>query len=239
MAENEHGLVLFTIIFISIFILLVSTIPSSFFTHQTGDAGDYVEIDVPDRWDTGFIGSVGVKDYDNQSVVYGNAYFFTLTYIEEDDTEIQLQWGIYGASYNYLYFYHKHMWWIFPDYKHMTPFPVEKDYMLSVEQDNVSAVYIRCETGDIPEILVQIGFDNNTYDSLTEAWNDGHLEMWLGYMQNASATQAYYNVWILIGQLLTFQAPNIHPYLNAIIAIPIWAAIVLSVIYTLDKILPF
>jgi hypothetical protein len=232
---GEHRTLIFVGTFLAIFVLMISQIPSIFYAYQTYVPEEYTISDVPTRWDTANIGKAGVKSQDYKTVDMGAATsWFALTHISTNDTLFTVDWE--AGAYSAIYIAHSHSWW---QKFRMLPYELDKEYVLSLEDENTSALFIRCETGDIPEVFLQISYDNSTYDSLSLAWTAGHLEVWMGFLLNASSTKASYDVWTLLGQIMFFQAPYIEPTLNAIIAIPIWISIIVCIIYVLDKVMPF
>ena len=59
--------------------------------------------------------------------------------------------------------------------------------------------------------------------------------MGMGYSQNPSTVSA----WNILAQLLFFQMPDVHPAVNALIAIPLWAAIGILVYRLVLMAIPF
>jgi len=66
------------------------------------------------------------------------------------------------------------------------------------------------------------GFNETLYSSPSEAWTNGELVFLIGV--NFDQVGTSYNAWDLIAKLMFFQLPNIHPIVNALIAIPLWVA---------------
>ena len=70
---------------------------------------------------------------------------------------------------------------------------------------------------------VSFNYDEETYSSVEDAWNHHGLSFFIGIEFDQIATGL--NAWDLIGMVLFFKMPNVHPLLNYIIAVPIWASI--------------
>ena len=234
----EHKTIIFLFTFISLFGFLISTMPSLMMSHQSGyNETEYTYVTVPDRWDTASIGSGIVISQDMKNVTYGGLEIFTLTDNDNATQDISMEWAAaYGQD---LTFYrHKHMYWFVPWYHNMNPYPISKDYAVQYQDDNITAIQLTCDQGDF-KCLLQISFNETAYADLEEAWDDGQLEIWLGIRDTDTQTQANFDVWTMLGAFLTLRMPNIHPWLNFILALPIYATLGVCILYILDKILPF
>ena len=73
------------------------------------------------------------------------------------------------------------------------------------------------------EVKAFFGFNETLYSTPTEAWN--HHGLWVLIGINFDQTATGYSAWDLIGMLLFFQLPNVHWFINALIAIPLWICI--------------
>ncbi len=87
------------------------------------------------------------------------------------------------------------------------------------------------------QISVYLGFDIETYWLPSQALNAGNCSLLLAVSFDKVNTSI--NAWNLIGMLLFFQMPNIHPVINAIIAIPLWVAIAYLIYILILKVIPF
>jgi hypothetical protein len=87
------------------------------------------------------------------------------------------------------------------------------------------------------QIVVYVGFNETKYVSPSDALNGGELSLLLCI--NFDKINTSFNAWNLIGQLLFFQLPNVHPVLNVIIAIPLWAGIAYLIYVLILKVIPF
>ncbi len=234
----EHKTVIFFFVFISLFAFLIGAMPNLMVAHQAGySTTEYTYVSVPDRWDTASIGAGTVLSQDMKNVTYGGLEIFTLTDNDNATQDISMEWAnAYGL--NFTYYRHKHMYWFIPWYHNMNPTPLTRAYMVSIQDENISSVQLVCDQGDF-KCLLQVGFNETAYATLDEAWGDGHIEVWLGIRETDTETQANFDIWTMLGAFLTLRMPNIHPWLNFILALPIYATIGICLLYILDKILPF
>lgn len=67
------------------------------------------------------------------------------------------------------------------------------------------------------------GFNNTIYNNFTHAWNNQDLYAFFGV--EFTHVNTSYNAFQLMAMLLFFQIPSLNVYINALIAIPIWACI--------------
>lgn len=230
----EAKIVLWVIIFLStFFIVLGSMVAESAFMFS--ETPFIPSVSVPDRWDTAEIGKGSVTSQDWGNLSYPTVHQLYLSWQGTNDTHIYVVWT---DDQTEIEIFHPHVWYYWAI---MLPYPVTQTYVVSIEDSDLqrSYFYTRCQDGDIPEILVQFAYDTVTYDDLTDAWDNGELDIWIGYEAAGNQTIAHYNVWTLIGQLMSFNLPNVHPSINIIIGVPIYACIIIGVIYALDKLVPF
>jgi len=83
-------------------------------------------------------------------------------------------------------------------------------------------------------------YNETTYSSVEDAWDHYGLDFCSGIEFDQMATGL--NAWDLIGMVLFFKIPNIHPIFNYMIAVPIWVSIVwlsVALIIAFIKALPF
>jgi len=97
-----------------------------------------------------------------------------------------------------------------------------------------------CEfTLDNPKTQCKIYFAFNTtaYSSPYAALQNGELACLIAIGMDFTNTRI--NAWNFIGMLLFFQAPEVHPAINALIAIPIWVMIAWLIYILILKAIPF
>lgn len=237
MASAEHKVILFSVCFLLFFGYMIQSMPVDMVENQSTTFSDVpVYVEPPTYFDVGSLSRSEIisQDYANVSYPEGGHNFY-LTYQDTNDTQINLVWVVPDE----LAFTHVHwLFYIIPLQKQMNPYPLYNATVLgSIEEGETAEFWLRCVDGDIPEVYLGISFDNDTYADLGEAWDDGELSIYVAFLSNATFTGG--NAWALVGSLLTFSAPNIHPIVNFFIAVPVWVSIIISILYVLEKILPF
>lgn len=88
-------------------------------------------------------------------------------------------------------------------------------------------------------VKVYFGYNETIYSTPLEAWNHHDLHILIGIDLDQYGTGM--NALSLITMILFFQAPQINPYLNAIIAFPLWFCmgwLIASIIIAFLKSLP-
>jgi len=219
---------LFLITFLAVFGMLVMTIPSGFLVVTD----EYREQSIPTE-------EFKVKDLE----AYAETLIITMN--ETGGKEAPLfKYGVSidigGHDCELLYtqanktpleviFYHKYtIWWFIP-WSHK----LEWENRISVDRgDLLSVSELQSDYADnLPYDLscshlsldVSFNYDEETYSSVEDAWNHHGLSFFIGIEFDQIATGL--NAWDLIGMVLFFKMPNVHPLLNYIIAVPIWASI--------------
>lgn len=105
------------------------------------------------------------------------------------------------------------------------------DYLTQDEFDEVSALdsetnmtyaafTIQCEHVTLHNV---VSYNQSLYNNATEAFENDSLYLEFGIEWDELGTGL--NAWNLLTSILFFQSPDIHPYINALIAAPLWAAI--------------
>lgn len=234
--ENLGGKFVFIVSFLGIFVILVASMPSGFYV----SAPDYEGRDYPDYWSAEDIKSI---------VFWGNTtvtYEYSWHYLKIDrspnfdDIDIRIYWYTYKPGENGFYFeryWYQWGWWL--QIQQIKPYPLsELDVRDNIDETgNFSRFEMHCNSFNY---ITYFGFNQTTYSSLEDALDnqDIIISMGMGWDYESGALSG----WDLIGRLLFFQVPDIHPILNAIIALPIWAMIsylTFSLIMRIIKALPF
>jgi len=78
---------------------------------------------------------------------------------------------------------------------------------------------------------------NTTRNDIAQAFQEGEVQIGIGMGIEDLSTKL--STWGIVATLLTFQAPNIHPLVNALIAIPFWACIAVLTYILILKAIPF
>ena len=162
--------------------------------------------------------------------------------------DCQLRW-LKEAPYR-IFFTRLEYWWIFitgsedckwyyegsPIYKE----PVEGSYCVYVDdieqyfEDGSAKFQVECSRF---RMAIAIAYNSSKYSSFKDAFLAKEWFAFIGVTWDQINTSI--NIWELIGKLLFFQMPDLPPVLNAVIAIPIWAAITILVFILVLKVIPF
>jgi len=236
---------LFVITFLAVFGILVMTIPMGFI--EATD--EYTQRDIP------------TEEYHLQSLE-SYASIWELTLNETGGTsigglyyEVNFEIGGHACGIRYkcanksnlnLFVIHKYtVWWIFPASHHMdwkNKMNLERGDILEVEElESDYEEYLPYDLSCSHFYLdATFNYNETLYSSVEEAWNHHGLKFIIGIEFDQLATGL--NAWNLIYMILFFQMPNVHPVINYIIAIGLWASIAwlaFAFIIAVVKSLPF
>jgi len=225
---SEMRGIITVIAFLACFILLIGLIPAQFLV------ADYEgrDVHVPEEFDsidlesyattwshtmneTGEGGYARIPDIDLAGHVCA------LWYKQANATPLHIRWV--HQIYEWIFFPAFHpMEWLFNGIHRG-----DSDHWLYASE--LDADYV---TGDPIEYTVMcshftahvfFGFNETLYDSPTEAWNGGGLNILVGLEFDQVSTSL--NAWSLISMLLFFQLPEVNWVINALLNAPIWACI--------------
>jgi len=235
---------LFLITFLAVFGLLVMTIPSGFLV--TTD--EYGTRDIPEEFDV-----KSLEAYASTLIITMNetggkeimGYYYRVE-VEIGGHKFFFDYAMANESTLQLVFIHRYtVWWFFETGHNMdwtNNKNMERGDVLSVEE--LQSDYAENLPYDLSCSHVYLdasfNYDEGTYSNVTDAWNHHGLSLFIGIEFDQLATGL--NAWDLMGMILTFQMPNVHPVLNYIIAIPIWVSIAwlaFAFIIAVVKSLPF
>lgn len=87
------------------------------------------------------------------------------------------------------------------------------------------------------QIDVFIGYNTTKYSNTLDAWDHHDLSMLWGI--SFDQVQTTFNAWNIIGMILFFQMPDVHPAINLLIGIPIWICIIYLCYVLILKAIPF
>jgi hypothetical protein len=255
-------MLIFAFSFVGIFLLLFATIPGDFFT-ASYDASVGEEQAVIEYLSLNNVTAYKTQGHDNMTHEYNSltdhpdAPQFPLL---GDDQYLEVVWDTTPAplpAIKYLECGHaRKATFLFWGYWNR-----EDDFLFSSTKTNIkygkflhledliteydeatngSAFYARCSHA---VVSIVYGYNSSEYSSLTDAWNSGELGYYLSYQLDFNATGV--NAWNLLGQLLTFQNPDLGiggtagNILNAFIAIPLWIIVVILIILLVQSMIPF
>jgi hypothetical protein len=256
MAEQLSKTFFVLIIFISTFGILLSVTPNEFLASPY--EGDYIVQPYPENtwvgreisaWDETFIAT------SNTSIEINDYAYMNLSGIIEDDIRLNVLWTEDVDWDDPLYYYHRYpivtifgvniLWgsdrvhdvilggWIYRK-------PIILDYRV---EDAVNPEVARFEAYcDHYTYYMSVSYNSTKFSSLSQAW-DGTVtydpELYLFVGMGFESEWASLPTWMIIAKLLTFQAPDIHPMINGLIAIPLWIAVLYLAYHLLLRMLPF
>jgi len=87
------------------------------------------------------------------------------------------------------------------------------------------------------QLTVYFGFDQTLYSNPEDALDNNALEALFCISMDEVNTSL--NAWNLVAMLLFFQLPDVHPAINAIMAIPLWITIAYLAYILILKAIPF
>jgi len=87
------------------------------------------------------------------------------------------------------------------------------------------------------EFKVYFAFNTTKYSTPSEALEDNELHAL--FCAGIDDANTKLNAWNLVGAILFFQMPDVHPAINALIAIPLWTLIAYIVYVLILKAIPF
>jgi len=256
MAEQLSKTFFVLITFISTFGILLSFTPTEFLAPYY-DADFYIQRYPDDTWvgreinawDETFLG------VDNDTLRHDKIAWLNISNILEDDIELHVVWfDDFEDTEDWIYIRH--------NYPIITIFglPViwDSDYLYNLDGDTTfsqSWVSANIEEGTFdPEVsrfeltcdhfnyYFSVTYNETKFDSLWDAYlgtggYDPELYVFVG--MGFESEWASLPTWLIIAQLLTFQAPNVHPVINGLIAIPLWIAIVYLAYHLVLRMIPF
>lgn len=228
--------------FLGLFALFVAMIPWEFYAESYEGRG----IDVPEYF----------EGIDIQS--FAETYNFTISKTTMETFTLgswnMRFYSVQGITSFYVYTYDN--WWIFEwNYRNFDwydrkgikqsytgPIPYHKYQILpwAALNENWQSKTKECKwtiRQGKTQIAVYFGFNTtdytNPYDALMS--DDLRILFAIGFDQVNTSI----NAWNIIGGLLFFQMPDVHPAINAIIAVPLWICIAYLIYVLILKALPF
>lgn len=215
------GLFVFCVTFLGVFTVACNTMPMGFFPVVEREEVAYLT-----EWKAGELFFSNVTDYDNKTIVeMGTA---NTLYLSDYDIRVRvIYWG--GSIGLQVQHYWYTFWGLWSEADWIEPEPLTLSYLLAhVQEDNenISSFAMSCEHYSYS---VMVTYNESKYERLEDAYYGvgngwiGELSFYIGC--GYEERPATINAWTLASQLLLFQAPDIHPLINAFIAIPLWACI--------------
>jgi len=232
MTEDLGGKLIWVGVFLGVFFILVTSMPSGFYSSEP----DYQTHIIPESFE-----AIDIQYYaetENDTITKADyAYDYSMG-------GWSFRWYAYFSDFIEHRRYEK--WWIF--YTYSAPMiwltPEGKELGVNIGASDIET-YWNTDTNttkfylkdNAVTVMCWFSYNTTTYDNVTDAWDNDSLD-WLTALDfdNVKTT---YNAWGLISMLLFFQLPDIHPALNMIIALPCWLCIAYLVYRLILLAIPF
>lgn len=212
--------------FITITILLISFIPSEFYvsseTMQQITAPTYFEaidmqifVDTYNFTLTNTTANTGYVDLGgwrfSQFWSFGASEPTRATFIARYDSFLIFNWFVEFGDFNR------------KNIEIGTPLPItrlDSDYA----SDGIEGMEYIVKFGTNTQFYIFFAFNETTYSTPQDAWEQSDLHVLWG--MNFDQANTGYSAWDLIAMLLFFNLPTVHFLINALLAVPLWIAIV-------------
>ena len=242
---SAENITLVTVVtFLSMFFILAASMPSSLIaTPQQGktvSVPSYFEaIDIQSFAQTYVVNLTDPSTLESYEFTFGG---YDMKLEDSPETFIwirtQASWWIFRWDYNYFHWYDKEGIEqsedrIFLGTFHGIAYSKLDDAYVKWGKDGLRWTL----KNTVTEMVVYVGFNTSRYAKPSDALNNGDLSLLL--CMNFDQVSTRFNAWNLIGGILFFQMPNVHPILNAIIAIPVWIMIAWLIYILILKAIPF
>ena len=232
--------------FLSCFFIITSAIPGQLIVSTQGlrkdvDIPDFIEAKEIIQLNYSAVESIHSSEYDLE---VGGAYSLDRKIGGHD---LHFGWDV---NEQYILIHHVEYWWIFKTGQHKmkwyhngveipqvdSPFEgmVFLDKIRGYFDDGTAKFRVQCQHFGMDLILA---YNTTAYSSFTEAFTNNDFYFITGFRIDDLNTKL--SAWDLVGRLLFFQTPEIHPVLNMIIAIPIWTCIAYLIYVLVLKAIPF
>lgn len=207
----------FLVTFLGIFAILVNAIPTDFFTPSALE-----EIKTRTEWFPDV--NIGYLNYTDSCNLTKGGY----EELKVGDIEVTIQWD-HVLSLPDIWFEHRAwvvFWWVGHWFDGM---PITLTDLIDHQTEDFANRSYFILTCSCPKTYnVYFVYNSTTYSSWSEAYTGGELEVYVGMGWNDAIERQ--NAWSLIWSILLFQAPEVFgtgaaaTTMNAIIAVPLWAA---------------
>jgi hypothetical protein len=247
MAGNEVRPLVVAISFIATFATLVGYIPTGFWLTDT----DYRLPDVPDYFDSTEILSYNFTGTENFNITHDASGTFIHSFtiggwnIRFRSQDLGSTGSSYLQAYTYDYWWifewnYEFFYWVDSQGRKVTTYPTADP---SISWSKLDEIYSELGTlkftwqNSKVRVTLWIGFNETKYTKPSDALDNNEASILCGITFDQVNTSV--NAWTLIGMLLFFQMPSIHPAINFIIAVPFWACIIYLVYVLILKAIPF
>jgi len=231
---SEAGLgrkLIFVVSFLGIFTLLVGAMPSQLYETEP----EYYGRDIPDYFEGHLQTAVNFNDTvtinltfngDSQNFYLNSEEFAVRSYLRSGTRTIVYQ---HNAKLFFISNWH---------------FMTNPNDVVFIELDDANEFFDSGSNGSMFDldcmhytVTTILSYNTTAYDDLTDAWNNNDIYCLVGWGISGTGTST--TSYGLVARLLFFQMPEIHPVLNAIIALPIWTCIAYLVYRLILLAIPF
>ncbi len=247
------GLIL-VISFLSCFFILVGFIPASLF--QSEQAQKMIDLDIPEVYRAYEI--VWLNYSEIEYINSSEANHALTNHWKEFNIggwDVQLRWIIDPTFNEYrMMVWHETKWWIFITDTHGMKWINQSGFIVSdpwegddndhvcwvnkivncFDENGFAKFRVQCDHFGMDLILK---YDTTKYPNFFEAFKNNDFHACFGIEPSELNTKL--SAWDLIGRLLFFQMPEVHPVINMLIAIPIWTCVAYLVYVLILKAIPF
>jgi len=250
---SAENITLVTIItFLSAFFILCGSIPSGLVTGNNVqgrilNVPAYFEgMDIQNFYQTYTVNLTSATSLEEYEFSLGGWNFLIQDYEQPDcwiTVRTQSVWAIFRWDFRYFRWYDcRGIEKSISDFYGGYDFSIKKNIIYYSALDEAYSQYGKdglkwSLKNTVTEVVVYVGFNTTRYSKPSEALNNGELS--LLFCINFDKINTTFNAWNLIGDILFFQAPDVHPAINMLIAIPIWIAIIWLVYILILKAIPF
>jgi len=246
--------IVFVISSLSFFFITIAFIPSGFYQNQNPtQLNEMIDLDIPETY----------RAYEITVLNYSETYYLNCSELGLVGTNRWADFTLGGWDIQFRYIqdptlneyrmmvYHQSKWWIFIIESHGMKWYDKEGYLISQElygdpvcypekiidkfdENGFAKFRVECQHFGMDIVL---HYNTTEYSNFFEAFKDNQFEAVFGINPHDLNTKL--SAWDLIGKLLFFQMPNIHPILNMLIAIPIWTCIAYLIYVLILKVIPF
>jgi len=242
MSEEKHhigGMLIFCVVFLGSFIALLAAVPSQFYVDESG----YEQYQYPSYFTMEDVEHI--KFFKNETIIKGskfNYYDFTA----EIDFIFFVHW--YSSPNQIEIFHVTWKWWIFQtahrlDIEDLGEAITKEEALTKWNPELNTSVFYPASCNHIT-VKIWITDSNTSRNDLSQAWDDGEIQIGIGFGIDDYATKL--NIWSVIGRLLTFQTPSIYgltgisaTIIKLLIGLPLWTCIVYLIYRLILMAIPF
>lgn len=229
-SDSVSSRAIFAIIFLATFAGVVILMSSDL---TDISPSDYRTVNVPDSL-------YGAEFFKTNITIYWNG---TITPIGLDENLllpypepelIGIDWATYNKENILLTHKFNHQWWGYQGYEAIKPYPLSTYDIISEyeESTNSSTFYMNSKSYSW---LATFSYDQTTYDNITHSIESDELYLFIGRSPSQVADDQ--NAWSLISSILFWRNPDIHPAVNFLITIPIYATTIIVFFYFFTRFL--